>query len=266
MKYFIIFLIIAAIVYGLFIEPNVVKITIINFPSSKIENSLDNFTIVQISDLHLKDFGMKEEFIIKSLITIKPNIVVFTGDFIDDKKYLNFLDQFLNSFRSNYDGPAYAVLGNWDYESAPNEIENLLRNNNITLLKNENVYYSFKDTSFYIVGIDDTITGHYDLNSALFRVDLSKFTLALSHSPDIETKFSNDLKFDLILCGHTHGGQIGIPFIARKLAPTSTKYIKGLYTTQHGSIYVNRGIGTSVIPFRFLCPPELTVIKLKSKK
>ncbi|BAL80741.1 metallophosphoesterase [Caldisericum exile] len=266
MRYIVILLISAIIIYGFFIEPNVIKITNIEYTSSKIEDSLNNFTIVHISDLHIKDYGVKEQFVVKSLITIKPNMVVFTGDFIDDKKYLETLNQFLSAFRLSYEGPAFAVLGNWDYESSANAIEKLLNDYNITLLKNENTYYTFNSSSFYVIGVDDPITGHDDLDSALFRVNLNKFTLVLSHAPDIVTKFSSNLKFDLVLCGHTHGGQIGVPFISKKLAPTTTEYIKGLYNTQFGTIYVNRGIGTSVFKFRFLCPPELTVIKLKSEK
>lgn len=265
MKYLIILIIIGILVYGFWIEPNMVKISNLDFVSPKIGEALNDFKIVQISDLHIKEYGIKEQFVVKSLLTIKPNLVVFTGDFIDNKKDLSVLNDFLKAFRASYDGDAFAVLGNWDYESAPNEIMKLLQDYSITTLRNENVLYNFRENNFYIIGIDDPITNHDDVNAALFRVNLDKLNIVLVHAPDIVNHFSNNNKFDLILTGHTHGGQIGISNISKKLAPTSTGYIRGLYETPFGTIYVNRGIGSSVIPIRFLCPPDLTVIKLTKK-
>jgi predicted MPP superfamily phosphohydrolase len=265
MKYIIILLLILIVVYGFWIEPNMVKISNIEIASSKFDETINKFTIVQISDLHIKECGIKEQFVVKSLLTIKPNLVVFTGDFIDNKNDLNTLNDFLKAFRASYEGDSFAVLGNWDYNTEPDEVIKLLDNYDIKVLKNENIYYEYGNNKFYIIGVDDPITGHDDLDAALFRVNQDLFNLLIVHAPYIVNKFQNGSKFDLILTGHTHGGQIGIPFIARKLAPTSTDYIRGLYNTEFGTMYVNRGVGTTIIPLRLFCPPELTVIKLKKQ-
>jgi len=157
----------------------------------------------------------------------------------------------------------YAVLGNWDYWAGDiSPLVSMLKRNGIEVLINDNRFF-FKNGDFInIAGVSDPCTEHDDIKRATFGINDKNFTILLSHAPCIVNHLGDE-SFDLILCGHTHGGQVNIPFIKPFWTPTETDYIKGMYETGWGKLYVNRGIGVSGFPIRFLCPPELTVFNLK---
>jgi predicted MPP superfamily phosphohydrolase len=130
----------------------------------------------------------------------------------------------------------------------------------VRLLINENARL---EDGVWIVGVDDPATANDDLPGAVNAVPTAATRLLLAHSPDIvpELKIA---RFDLVLCGHTHGGQVDLPFLNGawlKDGPTRD-YVHGFYSANGSRMYVNRGIGTTTLPVRVACRPELTVFTL----
>ncbi len=250
------------LVYIFFIEPNLVLITRINIESEKISKDMGEIKILEISDLHIKNFGVREREVLFLIRAIKPDVIFITGDFYEKLDKLSEVKKFISGLKLK----TYAVLGNWDYWAGDiDPLINMLERNKIEVLINDNRLY-FKNGDFInIVGVSDPYTGHDDIERATMGINKKKFTILLSHAPCIVNHLKGE-KFDLIICGHTHGGQVNIPFVKPFWAPTETNYIRGMYETKWGKLYVNRGIGLSVFPIRFLCPPEITLFTLKSKE
>jgi predicted MPP superfamily phosphohydrolase len=244
-KYIIAFLVII-LLYTFCIEPNIIFIDKKTIESEKIPVSFDKMKIVQISDLHIKRFGIREREVLFFL------------------KIINL--KFVNEFLDRLDYETYATLGNWDYWAGDTEpLIRSLKNHRIDVLMNENRVLSRGKDSINIVGVSDPYTGHDNIDKAIFELDTGNFTILIAHAPDITLRLRQE-NFDLIICGHTHGGQVNIPFIKPFWIPSKTDFVKGMYETKWGKLYINRGIGTSGIPARFLCPPEITVFTLRSKK
>ncbi|MCX8188226.1 MAG: metallophosphoesterase [Nitrososphaeria archaeon] len=246
--------------YPFLIEPNMILKSEV---SVKINNIKDCITIVHITDLHLKEFSLREKEAIKRINSIKKDLTVITGDFIENRDGIKYLKMFLSELENNK--PVYAVLGNWDYWSnSLNELINVLENYKIKLLVNENIKETVGSSELYIVGVDDPYTGNHDIQKALNNIEREKPIILLAHSPQIiDEAVSN--KISLVLAGHTHGGQVSIPLIGSPFIPLPEKYrkyVSGLYKVGDTIMYVNRGIGTSIANIRFLCPPEVAVIKI----
>jgi len=261
LKWFII-LVSLILVYIFLIEPNIIIVTSITIESEKISEDIGKIKILEISDLHIKNFGVREREVLFLIRAIKPDVIFITGDFYEKLNKLSEVKEFVKELKIK----AYAVLGNWDYWAGDiDPLITTLKENGIEVLINDNRFY-FKDGDFInIVGVSDPYTGHDDIKRATMGLNKKKFTILLSHAPCIVNHLKDE-KFDLIICGHTHGGQVNIPFIKSFWAPTETNYIRGMYETKWGKLYVNRGIGLSVFPIRFMCPPEITLFTLKSKE
>lgn len=254
-------LVLLFLIYIFFIEPNLIIPVRITIESEKISKDIGKIKVVQISDLHIKRFGFRERELIFLIKAIDPDILLITGDFYNDVDDLKEVEGFVEGIKVK----TYAVLGNWDYWAG--DIEPLIRKlkeNGIEVLMNEARFY-FKNGDFInIVGVSDPYTGYDDIKRATMGINKKKFTILLSHAPCIANHLDKE-KFDLILCGHTHGGQVNIPFVKPFWTPTETDYIRGMYDTKWGKLYVNRGIGTTYFPIRFLCPPEITIFTIKEK-
>ena len=187
--------------------------------------------IVHFSDLHYK--GDKEflDKIVRKINYINPDIVCYTGDFVEDNAFLAGALESLSKIKK----PLYGVPGNHEYW------------HNVDFKKIEEVFIK--------------TGGHFISSENGGTISIKNMNIYLVHYPD----FADDLnaKYNLILAGHSHGGQIRIPFFGALILPyKAKKYDKGLFETKDGTLSVNPGIGTFFIPARFFCRPELTVIEL----
>jgi uncharacterized protein len=255
------------------IEPNLLDINYQQMQHPFIPRSFDGIKIVQFSDTHLGfQYNLNQfEKLVKKINNLKPDLIFFTGDLIDEpNKYpeINQLVPILQQLKAPLG--QYCIFGNHDHGGYGSDIyRNIMETANFTVLLNESKPIKLKNGSkIYLIGIDDAMLGHPDLKLALDQVPNNMFKLLLSHAPDLaETAVQYQIHWQL--SGHSHGGQVKIPFVGALVTPPFARvYTEGLYTIGESSpltLYVNRGIGTTRLPFRFMARPELTIFTLKSE-
>ncbi len=266
-------LFVSLITYALFIEPNqlTVQHELIN-PTIESQKSLK---VLQISDLHIKKIQRVHYRIAEEVKKLNPDIIVFTGDAIDREENVDTLHAFLKLLPAEIQ--KYTIMGNWEYWTGfdPKAIHTIFEKHNITLLVNETVTYRYNEIDLLITGLDDFLGGMPSLTEAVKGEVPHPNHLVLAHSPAdylkreslntiTETDSSEysfkDFNYNATLTGHTHGGQItffGIPLIT---PPGSNGYVHGWYGLDY-PIYVSKGVGSSVIPMRFMAKPEITLFE-----
>jgi len=219
--------------------------------------------VVQVSDLHLGDAGSYFLKIADLVAAQQPDLIVLTGDYLEEERNIRGVLDFLRQLRAPQG--IFAVQGNWEYWSRL-EGENLRRhfhNAGVRLLINERFDLAVNGQELSVLGLDYPSASD-QLRQLQQQADPARFNLLLSHVPAFAHEHL-DLRIGLILCGHTHGGQVRLPALPPLYLPRfSGRFVSGLYHVgqHHTPLYVNRGIGTSVLPVRFNCRPEITVIEL----
>lgn len=231
----------------------------------KIKNLKKEYTIVQLSDIHIGGLIDKEfiSSLVKKVNALEADIVVITGDLVDtNMKYAKEALDELKNIKSKYGN--YFIVGNHEYFHDLASIINYINTLNFKTLENENVYIGEKDKGFYLAGVYDVFGNRINA----YMPDLEKALLNTSNDPKVllahQPRYINDVQgVDLVLSGHTHGGQI-VPF--NLLVKLQQPYVKGLYqhneTTQ---IYVNKGTGFWGPPMRLGASSEITYITLIPK-
>lgn len=211
--------------------------------------------IAHLTDLHTQGLMRIEQTMLDVLEKEKPDLIVITGDLATPDGTFEGYYAVLSKLHAKLG--VYFVSGNWEYWEPIPEFEKLL-----TLAKIENLNNKVKeiDKGLWLVGFDDALEGQPDL-SILDIIPQSDIKISLFHSPVYfqETKS----KIQLSLAGHSHGGQLLIPFIGSFWLPEGTgKYEQGWFKENQSLMYVSRGIGTSILPVRFNCSPELAIIEV----
>jgi predicted MPP superfamily phosphohydrolase len=231
------------------------------------------YRIVQLSDIHLDEFT--EPFFLEHIVhrvnALSPDLVLLTGDFIT-RGSLTFIASTHAAHRcaeilSTLTSPLrYAILGNHDVSvSAPLVIQ-ALTGKGTPVLVNQHVPIERSGSRIWLCGAEDPGTSHPDLDLTIPAKPDGPVIL-MAHEPDYAdevVKHPRGPLVDLMLSGHSHGGQIRLPFTRPLiLPPMGEKYVEGHFRFNQMQLYVNRGIGTVGLPFRFNCPPEITVITLQ---
>lgn len=258
--------------YAHSIEPKLLNISKYTIRHEKIPASFNEFKIIQFSDTHLGfqyTLAQLEKLILK-INQHEPDIIFFTGDLIDDPKNYPEAGK-LTSILKNLKAPfgKFAVYGNHDHGGyGTNLYEQIMTNAGFHLLLNEAAPVELLDKSqIYIVGIDDAMLGKPDIKTSLKNVPADGYKILLSHAPDLADD-AQTFNIHLQLSGHSHGGQIQIPFLGALVKPPfAEKYVEGMYKITGDeplTLYVNRGLGTTRLPFRFLSRPELSIFTLSS--
>lgn len=219
--------------------------------------------IIQISDLHINSLKSFHKSIAKKINSIKPDLVVITGDSVNSTNDINFLNEFLLLIDKSIQ--KYAITGNREYSGNVDlkKLKDIFKNNNCELLINENRSFIKNGSNISIIGIDDYIGGSANLNKAIENLKLADTNIVLTHCPehrDIIEQEKGDLKIDLVLSGHTHGGQINFFGYVYFKPNGSGKYLKGWYKEKEPNMYVSKGVGTSHINYRFGARAEVVVI------
>jgi predicted MPP superfamily phosphohydrolase len=157
-----------------------------------------------------------------------------------------------------------AVMGNHDDSSDPDYVSEKLQNVGIRVLRNQSFPIERGGKKLWIAGINDVIGNDNDLDATLHGIGKNEATVLLCHEPDYADHAAR-FPVDLQLSGHSHGGQIRLPFVgAAVLPPMAKKYPWGLYQVGPLTLYTNAGVGTIRLPMRWNCPPEVTLVTLRA--
>jgi len=230
----------------------------------RLPRELDGFRIVQLSDLHHSPFTSREQIerAIDTANSLQPDIVALTGDYVSkEREYAAPCAELLGALRPRHG--VYAVLGNHDHWTDAALITDLFRAEGITVLVNQGMRFEKNGASFWLAGVDDTMVGLEDLSLALAGSSEHEFKLLLAHNPIILRKAAR-AGVDLVLSGHTHGGQVSLRSERNAAGRPRRRLLKGLARQGETQIYVTRGLGTVVLPVRFGCPPEVSLLELRS--
>jgi len=196
----------------------------------------------------------------------KPDLIVITGDLVDvNTRDYNNAYKFINNLKE-INPKIFFVNGNHEWKNKNTKIFNdELSKRGVKISNNTHEVFKNGNMEFNVCGIDDFHTKHHDLKKTFTNIDFNLFTILLSHSPKIITH-KKSLKSDLILSGHTHGGQIRLPFIGAILSSGDgffPKYDKGVFNLDNNTtLYVDSGLGTRLIPVRFLNRSQVSLINI----
>jgi len=247
-------------------DTNTIEVKHFEISHSPLGEVLAGLKVAHLSDLHIKKIGLRENKILEILKEEKPDLILATGDFIGFKgPYESVL-----AFNSHLYAPlgVYAVLGNTEYSNENGSCilcheersKGLKKNQHPIFLRNSSFPLKVNGRTLNILGVDDPVSKRSNLEAAPQGKGLNNPTILLAHSPEIFEEASH-LGIDLLLCGHTHGGQLfGIGYL-QKLFPLidpAIEFLDGFFQKGKTLMYVSRGVGNSFLPFRFGVKPEIT--------
>jgi uncharacterized protein len=245
------------------IEPKWLAVERIEVVFPKLDRAFNGYRIVQISDLHAGD-GIDRAQLEKVVAIVNeqnPDLVVITGDHVSrlPRQHVELLDT-LAKLRSR-DG-IFSVLGNHDVYNDPAPIRAAIAKAGITLLENTIQTIVRKSATLHIAGVGDVFAEQDRLDLVLAQLPPTGAAIMLAHEPDFADNAAATRRFGLQLSGHSHGGQIRIPFYGGYLPEYARKYPIGRYQVGQMVQYTNRGIGTIKLYSRFNCRPEISVFDL----
>lgn len=264
------------LIWSRFIEPSYLSIKKYDFSTKEKESLSKELKMVVISDLHLgaynNDFFLKR--IVKKINKINPDIVVIPGDFSYYLDNNNIYATF--SELKNIKAIKLAVLGNHDYGKGEKDVSQKLTSNlemiGVLMLNNKTKTIEINDSIVRLVGLEDIWVGLPDY-SILEKNDFDKqidLSVLVAHNPDtiydIKDYCSEEKKCfqsDLMISGHTHAGQIRLPWLYKHVIPSAYGFNKGFYNIFETNIFVTPGIGNVVLPLRLFNFPEISVINLR---
>jgi predicted MPP superfamily phosphohydrolase len=229
----------------------------------RLPPELDGFRVVQLSDIHHSPFTSRQQIerAVTTAIRLQPDIIALTGDYISkEREYAAPCAEILGRLRARHG--VFAVLGNHDHWTDAALITDLFRAEGITVLVNQGMRFEKNGASFWLAGVDDTMVGLEDLPLALAGSREEEMKLVLAHNPIILRRAAR-AGVDLVLSGHTHGGQVNLRPEKSASGRPRRRLLKGLARQGDTQIYVTRGLGTVVLPVRFGCPPEVSLLELR---
>lgn len=247
-------------------EANSFQIEEIKIFLNRLPKALDGFRIVQLSDIHHSPFTSVEfiEQIVEKANELKPDMFVLTGDYVShEAEYIAPVAKILSKLEAEFG--TYACLGNHDHWTDAELVKAEFRRNSIKMLVNQGFRFSDGTESFWLCGVDDFGEGLSNIRKALRGSKPDEMKLLLAHNPAIMRRAAY-WKIDLVLSGHTHGGQLKFrePRERRLFPNRRRRFSSGLHYRQETQIYITRGIGTVVVPMRYQCPPEISVLELRA--
>jgi predicted MPP superfamily phosphohydrolase len=244
----------------------------------RLPPDFDGLKVAQLSDIHLDEFT--EPFLLREAIDeinrARPDVVLLTGDYVSSEVLPHRFTveaawqcgELLGQLECKQ---RYAIFGNHDIWAGEHHVGDALQFNGITILRNSCLPLERGAGRIWLAGLDDPVCGQPDANLAIppsIRNIAAEPILLMCHAPDYVDelqKHPGGQAVSLVFSGHTHGGQICLPFVGPlRLPPLGRKYVEGLFQLGKTQLYVNRGIGSVGVPFRFDCRPEITVFTLRS--
>jgi len=219
---------------------------------------------IHLTDLHLHSIKSVHRSIAERINMEQPDVIFFTGDSVERNRYLTVLGDFLSLIDITI--PKIAVLGNKEYSGRVDleQLKSIYGSYNGTTLVNESLIFDAKSRKINVLGIDDFVCGYPDFKKSSQDIDTSLTTVVLNHCPVYREEIDRisvplNIKPELILAGHTHGGQITF-FRKPFFTPFgSGNYVKGWYNNKISNMYVSKGVGTTIYPMRFGARAEASI-------
>lgn len=238
-----------------------VEVTHHVLPVPGLPTALDGIRVAQVTDTHLPANRAAVARALAILTRERPEIVLFTGDMVEHADGLDDLLAFAREARGAV--ASVAVRGNWELSAgiAPDTLSAAYRDAGVTYLQNESVAVRIGSGTLALAGLDDTVLGAPDARRVVAQLEGEAVIWAL-HGPGFADLLPASTPAALLLAGHTHGGQIRLPFLPGIAPNGSGRFLAGWYRTAAAPLYVSRGVGTTAIRARLFCPPELPIITL----
>jgi len=230
----------------------------------RLAKALDGLRVVHLSDFHYGPLVDPRhlERAIEIANDLKPDLIALTGDYISQERgYAAPCAALVGQLRARHG--VYAVLGNHDHWTDASLIADLFRAEGIRVLVNEGLRVDINGEDFWLAGVDDTMVGLEDLSLALAGSCDGELKLLLAHNPVILRRAWR-AGVDLVLSGHTHGGQVTLRPEKNRSGRPRRRLLRGLARRGNTQIYVTRGLGTVVLPIRYGCPPEISLLEFRS--
>ncbi|HVF24305.1 MAG TPA: metallophosphoesterase [Anaerolineales bacterium] len=256
--------------YTVLVGPGQLTIETVQLKLPRLSRAFSGLRLVQISDIHMGSWMNLERFqrVVDLALAQKPDLLVITGDFLFGHNFneaskgdLNDLITVLLPVAAIL--PSFAVLGNHDYWTNSEAVREMLRASQITELTNTVFTLTRSGENLHLCGVDDVWEGNVQLENVLSQLPDEGAAILLAHEPDFADTSAATGRFDLQVSGHSHGGQVVIPYYGPPILPLlGRKYPNGLYKVGKMFQYTNRGVGTGALPVRFNCPPEITLFIL----
>jgi predicted MPP superfamily phosphohydrolase len=253
------------------IEPASPIVETVRLKLPRLTPAFFGLRIAQISDIHMGGWMNSERLSHVVELTEKehPDILLLTGDFLIGREFDSDSEEQLQEIINTLSPltkkiPSFGILGNHDYWTDANAVREMLRSCNVTELTNSVFTLSRGSELLHLCGIDDVWEGQVHLDEVLNRLEDTSAAILLAHEPDFADVSAETNRFDLQVSGHSHGGQIVLPFFGPPILPyLGQKYPSGLYQVGNMLQYTNRGVGMARLPVRLNCPPEITVFVLE---
>jgi len=253
-------------------QPKGFAIETVHLKLNRLPRVFSGFRAAQISDIHMGGWMnmARLQQVADLIVAQRPDVLMITGDFLQGRSFTEAAKQGIKDLREILTPlaksiPTFAVLGNHDYGTNPKAIRHMLRRCGIIDLTNTVYSLTRANENLYLCGVDDIRHGNVRLHDVTAQLAANSSAILLVHEPDFADTSAATEKFDLQISGHTHGGQIVIPFYGPPVLPAlGRKYPSGLYRVGKMFQYTNRGVGTDTVSVRLNCPPEVTIFVLES--
>ena len=243
------------------------------FEIPNLPDAFENFRFVQISDIHLKEYteAWFLEEIVRRVNQLNPELVVVTGDFISygplplsySWRAAGLCAEILSGLKASQ---RFGILGNHDVSVGSDHVISPLEAHGLPVLVDRYVPLERGSDRIWLCGTNDARESKPDLARAIPASTGGSPVILLCHEPDYVDTIRHHPRFssiNLMLSGHTHGGQVRLPFVGPLILPKmGRKYVEGAFQFEQMHLYVNRGLGAVEVPFRLNCPPEITEITL----
>jgi predicted MPP superfamily phosphohydrolase len=249
------------------VEPGWLDVTQVSLKLPRLGGAFAGFRLAQISDIHFGSWITSERMqkVIALVLAQQPDAVAITGDFMhgyrwgaDHSRWLAELSDALRPLTKAC--PTVGVLGNHDYWTDAGAVRAMFAD--VGMIDLNNAIHTLRRGSdlLHLAGVDDVWEEHDRLDNVLAQLPEDGAAILLAHEPDFADESAAAGRFDLQISGHSHGGQVILPFIGPPITPyLARKYPLGLYHIGEMLLYTNRGVGMEDVLIRFNCRPEITV-------
>jgi predicted MPP superfamily phosphohydrolase len=257
----------ALLAWAVIVEPGRLVVRQTRVPSARWPADRPPLRIAVLTDLHVGSFrnGLERlDEVVARTNAQSPDVVVILGDLVIHGVILGrFVEPEATTARlARLRAPVVAVLGNHDWWLGGARVRSALESAGIRVLENDAVPMGDGRRRFWIAGLADLWTRPVNIPRALSGVPAEEPVLLLTHNPDVFPDVP--ARVALTLAGHTHGGQVALPFVGRPILPSryGQRYAYGLVVEEGRALFVSPGIGTSLLPVRFRVPPEISIVTL----